>query len=341
MFPAGDAWGELDMSLQFYKTGCGALCIAARKHAPETPGACSALSVLIHLPDDWNGARACISALPRELLGHVAWHYATLRSAEHLQCQLASRAERAAVAQARIALRGPAAPFVLCADPIHLTMGRDRAYLEASAAQLLTESESQQFLATLNAHFSRDGVQFFHHPAANALLCGTAWCATFAAPLEIHTATLAEALDSSAAAVAPTGAHARRLRVIETEVQMLLYNHPVNQAREARGERAVNSVWFWGEADATPARTPPELQTFVPGRTVNFCHIPRDDYRTHARQAFGAIQAGGLHAGLIFRQHFCWTRPKTGAQWRFWQAQDWRLVVEKFLVNQLLVRKNP
>jgi hypothetical protein len=30
------------------------------------------------------------------------------------------------------------------------------------------------------------------------------------------------------------------------EVQMLLYEHPVNQAREARGELAINSVWFWG-----------------------------------------------------------------------------------------------
>ena len=308
---------------------------------PETIGASSALSVLIHLPDDWNDARACISALPRELLGHVTWHHAAVRSAEHLQCQLASRADGAAVAQARMAPRIPAAPFVLCADPIHLAMGRDQAYLEASAAQSLTESESQQFLATLNAHFSCDGVQFFHLAAVDALLRGTAWCATFAAPLEIRTATLAEALDGSAAAFAPTGAHARRLRAIETEVQMLLYDHPVNQAREARGERAVNSIWFWGEADAAHATTPPGMHTVAPSGTVNFCHIPQADYQTHARQALSAIHASGHRAGLIFRQHFCWALPNTGAKWRFWQAQDWRIVVEKFLLNQLLALKNP
>jgi hypothetical protein len=31
-----------------------------------------------------------------------------------------------------------------------------------------------------------------------------------------------------------------------TEVQMLLHNHPVNEAREARGEPVLNSVWLWG-----------------------------------------------------------------------------------------------
>jgi hypothetical protein len=30
------------------------------------------------------------------------------------------------------------------------------------------------------------------------------------------------------------------------EIQMLLYTHPVNDEREARGELPVNSVWLWG-----------------------------------------------------------------------------------------------
>ncbi len=40
------------------------------------------------------------------------------------------------------------------------------------------------------------------------------------------------------------------------ELQMLLHDHPVNAAREARGEPAVNSVWFWG-AGRPPARAGP------------------------------------------------------------------------------------
>ena len=36
------------------------------------------------------------------------------------------------------------------------------------------------------------------------------------------------------------------------EAQMVLHAHPVNQAREARGELAVNSVWFWGAGEPGP-----------------------------------------------------------------------------------------
>ena len=39
-----------------------------------------------------------------------------------------------------------------------------------------------------------------------------------------------------------------------TEIQMLLHGHAVNEAREARGEPAVNSLWFWG-AGRLPAKT--------------------------------------------------------------------------------------
>ncbi|MDO8208372.1 MAG: hypothetical protein Q7T38_11245, partial [Gallionella sp.] len=33
---------------------------------------------------------------------------------------------------------------------------------------------------------------------------------------------------------------------IFNEIQMLLFAHPLNEAREARGEATINSVWFWG-----------------------------------------------------------------------------------------------
>ena len=33
------------------------------------------------------------------------------------------------------------------------------------------------------------------------------------------------------------------------EAQMVLHGHPANQAREARGELAINSVWFWGAGE--------------------------------------------------------------------------------------------
>ena len=41
-------------------------------------------------------------------------------------------------------------------------------------------------------------------------------------------------------------AHTRWVRRLQNEVQMLLHQHPVNEAREARGDLPVNSFWLSG-----------------------------------------------------------------------------------------------
>lgn len=48
----------------------------------------------------------------------------------------------------------------------------------------------------------------------------------------------------------------RLLRRLQNEVQMLLYTHPMNDAREAAGRLTVNSFWLSGCGAAQAARTP-------------------------------------------------------------------------------------
>ena len=48
-------------------------------------------------------------------------------------------------------------------------------------------------------------------------------------------------------------AHMRWVRRLQNEVQMLLHQHPVNDAREARGALPVNSFWLSGCGRAQPA----------------------------------------------------------------------------------------
>lgn len=52
----------------------------------------------------------------------------------------------------------------------------------------------------------------------------------------------------------PAGREARLWRRLQNEVQMLLYTHPVNAARESQGAPTVNSVWLSGCGAAQPAR---------------------------------------------------------------------------------------
>ena len=44
----------------------------------------------------------------------------------------------------------------------------------------------------------------------------------------------------------PGGADARRWRVLSSEAQVVLHNHPHNAARVAAGKPPINSLWFWG-----------------------------------------------------------------------------------------------
>jgi hypothetical protein len=52
----------------------------------------------------------------------------------------------------------------------------------------------------------------------------------------------------------PTGRESGRWHQLINEIQMLLFAHPLNEAREERGELPVNSVWFWGNG-AVPVRS--------------------------------------------------------------------------------------
>src|SRR6266581_1350130 len=66
-------------------------------------------------------------------------------------------------------------------------------------------------------------------------------------------AALVEALEGSL----PAGRDAMRFHALMNEAQMLLHEHPVNLEREARGEPAINSVWFWGGGAIGAAKARP------------------------------------------------------------------------------------
>ncbi|WP_296253395.1 phosphoglycerate mutase [uncultured Stenotrophomonas sp.] len=50
----------------------------------------------------------------------------------------------------------------------------------------------------------------------------------------------------------PNGENGRRWRALLTEAQVVLHQHPWNEQRVGQGQRAVNSLWFWG-AGSLPA----------------------------------------------------------------------------------------
>jgi hypothetical protein len=55
---------------------------------------------------------------------------------------------------------------------------------------------------------------------------------------------------------AHSGERSRAWMKLQNEVQMAWFEHPVNEAREARGLPAVNSIWFHAQGAAQPVRSP-------------------------------------------------------------------------------------
>jgi hypothetical protein len=136
----------------------------------------------------------------------------------------------------------PGAAAWLRADPVHLQLLRDRAVVVPGEALRISHEEAQSLVAFLNAHFA-DRLEI--RAAAPAR-----WSARLPAPLD---APGQPALEAAGTAAAP----ARQGDALLTELQMALHEHPVNEAREARGEPAINSLWLWGSGVAPGAASAP------------------------------------------------------------------------------------
>ncbi|MDP1928722.1 MAG: hypothetical protein Q8K62_09465 [Thiobacillus sp.] len=137
--------------------------------------------------------------------------------------------------------------YWLRADPVHLRVMRDRIVLADSSVFTLSQQEADALVASISQHFGDVLHPLPLHP--------TRWYLHFPHPPHLRTTPLSVASGRDIHPLLPQGDAAGPMRVVLNELQMLLYEHPVNQAREARGELPVNSVWLWGggSVPVTPA----------------------------------------------------------------------------------------
>lgn len=131
----------------------------------------------------------------------------------------------------------PGDAYWLRADPVGIGMQRDQMVLQADIA--LTEEEAAQLCESLNAHFAADGLHFLApHPQR--------WYLQLDHQPAMETHPLPQVVGADIHAHLPFGADALRWHSVFNEIQMLFYEHAVNQAREQRGEVPVNALWLWG-----------------------------------------------------------------------------------------------
>jgi hypothetical protein len=125
------------------------------------------------------------------------------------------------------------------ADPVHLRLMRDRLIVAPSAAFPLSSEEAAALVDSLNAHFG--DALFLKAVAADR------WCARLAGDFAFTACAPIEAAGRDVDVTQRIGGEAGKgWGKLLNEVQMLLHAHPVNLAREGRGDAAVNSLWLWG-----------------------------------------------------------------------------------------------
>ena len=133
--------------------------------------------------------------------------------------------------------------------PAHWLLGRDHVLLADPDALDLAEAESRALFDAVRALFESEGFTL-------AWGAPQRWYAAHESLAELPCASLDRVIGRRIETWLAGGrghAPARLVRRLQSEVQMTLYPHPVNEAREARGVPSVNSFWLSGCGRHQPA----------------------------------------------------------------------------------------
>jgi hypothetical protein len=173
--------------------------------------------------------------------------------------------------------------------PCHWLMGREHATLTDPDALALSEDDSRALMAAMQEYFDADGIRLHY-------LAPQRWLAEGDVFRDLPTASLDRVLGRSVNPWLPAGNSGKTLRRLQNEMQMLLYTHPINDARNGQRQLPVNSIWFSGTGDLPaqgrrPAASPERQQLSAPRTLVDAAL--RDDWQAYANawSAHDALEA--------------------------------------------------
>jgi hypothetical protein len=136
--------------------------------------------------------------------------------------------------------------------PCHLTAQSNHVRMDDPLDLHISTQECDTLRSAMKRYFEEDGITL--HPLTN----GT-WLAFGAVLKDLPTASLERVAGNSIDPWVPQQEHAKHLRRLQNEMQMLLYTHAVNDSRTARGLATINAFWISGTGTPGPAPIkPPE-----------------------------------------------------------------------------------
>ena len=136
--------------------------------------------------------------------------------------------------------------------PCHWAMGREHATLTDPATLGLNEAKSRTLLAAMQPYFATEGITLHYAQP-------TRWLAEGEVFRSLPTASLDRVLGRNVDKWLPDS---KAIKLLQNEMQMLLYTHIVNDERIAKGQRPVNSFWVSGSGALNKLTTDnPQVKT--------------------------------------------------------------------------------
>ncbi|WP_432239168.1 hypothetical protein [Herbaspirillum robiniae] len=134
--------------------------------------------------------------------------------------------------------------FVL--HPAHIHVARDHLVLTDVAQLELDEAQSRKLFDSALPLFTEIGHELVYGDARTWFIRADAWSG-------LRTSTPSAASGRNVDIWMPEGPGELAWRKLQNEVQMQWFSESLNEEREMRGQKAVNSIWIWGGADAATA----------------------------------------------------------------------------------------
>ncbi|MDD3266962.1 MAG: hypothetical protein PHC75_07285 [Burkholderiales bacterium] len=135
----------------------------------------------------------------------------------------------------------------LIAEPTHLRADRDRLLIAESEILQISEDEAIQIIGDINKHFEGEIELRYFKDDLWVLGCNLDLD-------DLQSYSLLDVIGENADEFLPIGASRLKLHQIMNEIQMLLFNHSINQLRSEEGLVTINSLWFWDKSSNN--RTP-------------------------------------------------------------------------------------
>jgi hypothetical protein len=212
----------------------------------------------------------------------------------------------------------------VCITPCHWQVGMNEVVMLNPSETGLSEEESRALLKAFQPYFEEDGLHATYESPLR-------WRATGALFKDLPLASLDRVIGSNVNAWMPNATHprqSRQLQRLQSEMQMLLYQHPVNDLRSQQGKWTVNSFWVHREiqqlfSPSLPAQVHMTLRApAFDKQTQAWCQAWQHLDTTVCQPLLNTLQSGQEVSLTLCGDHH-WRHYRLGQESMFNRLKQW------------------